>query len=135
MPLTDSNSFASHRNATQVDPAALFPVLLTSTCRVQSVIPTGCITAVVASCVSRDRQPFDNLLHTFVGQVEDIVSKAHSEGKRIRVVGNALSPNGIGLSEGAMISLGQCDRVLRVDKRAKTVTVEVRINYQGSTIR
>eukprot|EP00904_Undaria_pinnatifida_P005032 jgi/Undpi1/1659/HiC_scaffold_11.g05049.m1 len=65
-----------------------------------------------------------------VEKVEDIVSKAHSEGKRIRVVGNALSPNGIGLSEGAMISLGQCDRVLRVDKRAKTVTVEAGARIQ-----
>lgn len=59
--------------------------------------------------------------------MEGIISKAHSEGKRIRVVGNALSPNGIGLSEDTMLSLGQCDRVLHVDKRARTVTVEVRV--------
>lgn len=73
------------------------------------------------------------LIYTSAGQVEDIISKAHSEGKRIRVVGNALSPNGIGLSEDTMLSLGQCDRVIRVDKRARTVTVEVRImdRYQG----
>lgn len=44
----------------------------------------------------------------------------------MRVVGNALSPNGLGLSEDAMVSLGQCDRVLHVDKKKGTVTVEVR---------
>lgn len=83
-------------------------------------------------CISRCRQHFGNLIRTIVGQVEDIISKAHSEGKRIRVVGNALSPNGIGLSEDTMLSLGQCDRVLRVDKRAKTVTVEVRVSFQSA---
>ena len=71
-------------------------------------------------------------LYASAGQVEDNISKAHSEGKRIRVVGNALSPNGIGLSEDTMLSLGQCDRVLHVDKRARTVTVEVRLLlFQG----
>lgn len=59
-------------------------------------------------------------------QVESIISEAHKSGKRIRVVGNALSPNGIGLSEDTMLSLGQCDRVLHVDERLGTVTVEVR---------
>lgn len=65
-----------------------------------------------------------------VDEVEGIISKAHSEGKRIRVVGNALSPNGIGLSEDTMLSLGQCDRVLHVDKRARTVTVEAGARVQ-----
>lgn len=58
-------------------------------------------------------------------QVECIISKAHREGKRIRVVGNALSPNGLGLSEDTMLSLGQCDRIIHVDKRRGTVTVQV----------
>lgn len=59
-------------------------------------------------------------------QVESIISEAHNSGKRIRVVGNALSPNGLGLSEDTMLSLGQCDRVLHVDENRETVTVEVR---------
>lgn len=58
--------------------------------------------------------------------MEKIVREAHESGKRIRVVGNALSPNGLGLSEDTMLSLGQCDRVLRVDEEQRTVTVEVR---------
>lgn len=59
-------------------------------------------------------------------KVELIIREAHNSGKRVRVVGNALSPNGLGLSEDAMLSLGQCDRVLHVDKKKGTVTVEVR---------
>lgn len=59
-------------------------------------------------------------------QVEQIVQRAHRDGKRLRVVGSALSPNGLGLSEDTMISLAQCDRVKRINWRTKTVTVEVR---------
>ncbi|CAM9823767.1 unnamed protein product, partial [Ectocarpus sp. 8 AP-2014] len=63
-------------------------------------------------------------------EVERIISEAHNSGKRIRVVGNALSPNGLGLSEDAMLSLGQCDRVLHVDKKKGTVTVEAGARVQ-----
>lgn len=61
-----------------------------------------------------------------INQVEHIISEAHNSGKRIRVAGNALSPNGIGLSEDTMLTLGQCNRVLHVDENRGTVTVEVR---------
>lgn len=63
-------------------------------------------------------------------QVEDIIREAHRERKKVRVVGNALSPNGIGLSEDTMLSLGQCDRVLHVDQERKTVTIEVMKNSE-----
>ncbi|CAN0236095.1 unnamed protein product, partial [Hapterophycus canaliculatus] len=63
-------------------------------------------------------------------EVERIISEAHDAGKRVRVVGNALSPNGLGLSEDTMLSLGQCDRVLRVDKERGTVTVEAGARVQ-----
>lgn len=63
-------------------------------------------------------------------QVEDIIREAHRERKKVRVVGNALSPNGIGLSEDTMMSLGQCNRVLHVDHERKTVTIEVIKNTQ-----
>lgn len=59
--------------------------------------------------------------------MERIISEANRDGKRVRVVGNALSPNGLGLSEDTMLSLGQCDRVLHVNKKQSTVTVEVRL--------
>lgn len=58
--------------------------------------------------------------------MERIIRDAHEAGESVRVVGSALSPNGCGLSEGTMLSLGQCDRILEVDKARGTVTVEVR---------
>eukprot|EP00903_Cladosiphon_okamuranus_P019157 g17620.t1 len=63
-------------------------------------------------------------------EVESILREAHKSGKRIRVVGNALSPNGIGLSRDTMLSLGQCDRVLHVDEKRGTVTVEAGARVQ-----
>ncbi|CAM9159735.1 unnamed protein product, partial [Ascophyllum nodosum] len=63
-------------------------------------------------------------------EVERIIREAHRERKRVRVLGNALSPNGIGLSEDTMLSLGQCDRVLRVDQERKTVTIEAGARVQ-----
>lgn len=66
--------------------------------------------------------------------MESIISEAHKLGKRVRVVGNALSPNGIGLSEDTMLSLGQCDRVLHVDEKLGTVTVEVRLGYPAVVV-
>ena len=63
--------------------------------------------------------------------MESILSEAHKSGKRIRVVGNALSPNGLGLSEDTMLSLGQCDRVLYVDEKRGTVTVEVSMIWRS----
>lgn len=66
--------------------------------------------------------------------MESIIREAHKSSKRVRVVGNALSPNGIGLSEDTMLSLGQCDRVLHVDESLGTVTVEVRMGYPGIVV-
>lgn len=66
----------------------------------------------------------------YLPQVEDIIREAQKKQKRVRVVGNALSPNGIGLSEDTMLSLGQCDRVLHIDQEMKTVTIEVIKNTQ-----
>ncbi len=48
-------------------------------------------------------------------EVEGIIRDAHSSGQRIRVFGNALSPNGFGLSDGdIMLSMVCCDKVLIV---------------------
>lgn len=78
-----------------------------------------------AVCLAPKLSSSSSTLHPF-HKVEVIMREAHKSGKRIRVVGNALSPNGLGLSEDAMLSLGQCDRVLHVDKKKGTVTVQVR---------
>ncbi|CAM9162976.1 unnamed protein product [Discosporangium mesarthrocarpum] len=63
-------------------------------------------------------------------EVEQIISKAHEEGQRVRVVGNALSPSGLGLSKDTMLSVGLCDRVLRINKKRQTVTVEAGARVQ-----
>ncbi|CAM9287925.1 unnamed protein product [Choristocarpus tenellus] len=63
-------------------------------------------------------------------EVEHIIREAHTKGRRVRVVGNALSPSGLGLSKDGMLSLGLCDRVLAVDKQRRTVTVEAGARVQ-----
>ncbi len=51
-------------------------------------------------------------------EVEDIIREAHASGQRIRVFGNALSPNGFGLSDGGtMLSMVCCDKVLISNRR------------------
>jgi L-galactono-1,4-lactone dehydrogenase len=63
-------------------------------------------------------------------QVELIVAAAHAAGKRIRVVGNALSPNGIGLSSDTMLTLALCDKIIAVDPLNKTVRVQAGARVQ-----
>ncbi len=48
--------------------------------------------------------------------MERIVAAAHEAGEKLRVVGSALSPNGIGLSDEGMLSMALLDNVLAVDK-------------------
>ena len=56
--------------------------------------------------------------------VEKIVALMHEAGARLRVVGSALSPNGIGLSDEAMLTMAQCDAVLSVDTEKRQATVQ-----------
>ena len=56
-----------------------------------------------------------------VGQV---IAFMHAAGQKLRVVGSALSPNGIGLSDGAMINMAQCSKILSVDPERRQVTVQ-----------
>ena len=44
-------------------------------------------------------------------EVQRLLETMHAAGQRVRVVGSALSPNGIGLSDQAMLNMAQCDRV------------------------
>ncbi len=59
-----------------------------------------------------------------VEELEQIVAKCHRDGKPLRPVGSALSPNAISFNEGGMVSLVNLDRVVKVDKENMTVTVE-----------
>ena len=61
---------------------------------------------------------------TTLAELEEYVAKAHRDKTRLRVVGAALSPNGIGLDAEGMISMALMDRVLSVDTKKMQVTVE-----------
>jgi hypothetical protein len=51
-----------------------------------------------------------------VTELERVIAECHAVGARVRVVGSAISPNGIGLSTEGMVSIACCDRILEVDK-------------------
>lgn len=57
-------------------------------------------------------------------ELQELVRRLHKEGRRARPVGQALSPNGLGMSSEGMISVARLDRVLEVDLCKKTITVE-----------
>ena len=46
-------------------------------------------------------------------------------GEKLRPLGSALSPNGIGFSNGAVVSLALMDKVLDVDAKTRRVRVQV----------
>eukprot|EP00962_Isochrysis_galbana_P004741 scaffold1302_cov114-Isochrysis_galbana.AAC.19 len=55
--------------------------------------------------------------------VQRILDWMNEAGRRVRVVGSALSPNGLGLSNGAMLNMAQCDAIVSVNPESKQVTV------------
>jgi len=57
-------------------------------------------------------------------ELEAVIAEAHSKGQRLRVVGSALSPNGIGLGADGMVNLAALDNVVYVDKAKKQVRVQ-----------
>lgn len=48
-------------------------------------------------------------------QLEGLVAYAHANQIKLRPVGSAASPNGLGLSSEGMVSMRNCDRILHVD--------------------
>ena len=59
-----------------------------------------------------------------VPELERTVAQAHRQGRKLRPVGNALSPNGLAFEAEGMVSLGLLDQVLFVDKFKRQVTVQ-----------
>ena len=59
-----------------------------------------------------------------LAELEALVRGAASRRRKLRVLGSALSPNGIGFSRDEMVTLSLCDRVLSVDAERGQVTVE-----------
>ena len=53
--------------------------------------------------------------------MEAIVADSQAAKRRLRVVGSALSPNGIGFSEDAMMSMALLDSIVWVDKDKQQV--------------
>ena len=52
---------------------------------------------------------------------------AQPAGEKLRPLGSALSPNGIGFSNGAVVSLALMDKILDVDTATRRVRVQVRV--------
>ena len=65
-----------------------------------------------------------------LAELEALVASAHGAGRKLRVLGSALSPNGIGFSSDEMVTLSLYDKVLSVDADLQQVTVEAGARVQ-----
>uniref|UniRef100_A0A0E0F9F1 FAD-binding PCMH-type domain-containing protein n=1 Tax=Oryza meridionalis TaxID=40149 RepID=A0A0E0F9F1_9ORYZ len=59
--------------------------------------------------------------------LHDALAAAHGEHRKLRPLGSGLSPNGLALSRAGMVNLALMDKVLDVDAKKKTVTVQAGI--------
>lgn len=57
-------------------------------------------------------------------ELKDLVKRAHQAHEKLRPVGSALSPNGLGLEKEGMINLVMMDKILAVDPDKKQVRVQ-----------
>lgn len=57
-------------------------------------------------------------------EVTALLCDAHRKGTKLRVVGSAISPNGLGLSDEGMLSMVNCNRIRWVDPDTKQICVE-----------
>lgn len=64
-------------------------------------------------------------------EVEAFVKAASDADQRLRVVGSALSPNGLGLCSEGMLSMALLDRVVKVDQDKQQVTVQAGCRVQA----
>jgi L-galactono-1,4-lactone dehydrogenase len=62
--------------------------------------------------------------------VQRILSAMSEAGQRLRVVGSALSPNGIGLSDEGMLNMAMCGEILSIDAERQQVTVQAGARVQ-----
>ena len=70
-------------------------------------------------------------------ELEEIVRHAHETKQKIRPVGSALSPNGLGLSSDGMVNLVMMDKIISVDTEKKQVVVQAgaRVNQVVEALR
>jgi hypothetical protein len=59
-----------------------------------------------------------------VEDVQKIVKDCHERGQTVRPLGSSLSPNGIALNKEGMMSMANIDRILEIDTKNNTITVE-----------
>jgi len=57
-------------------------------------------------------------------ELETLVAKAHKKGTKLRPIGSALSPNGVGFSDEELVNLAMLDQVVNVDAERGLVTVQ-----------
>ncbi|MEW5306294.1 MAG: hypothetical protein WDW36_008767 [Sanguina aurantia] len=56
-------------------------------------------------------------------EVQQFVTAANNMSQKLRVVGSALSPNGLGLSDEGMLSMALLDKVISIDAEKMQITV------------
>jgi L-galactono-1,4-lactone dehydrogenase len=59
-----------------------------------------------------------------------LLASAHASGTPLRPVGSALSPNGLAFEAGGQVSLALMDKILAIDRGARTVTVQAGARVQ-----
>jgi L-galactono-1,4-lactone dehydrogenase len=59
--------------------------------------------------------------------LQDALAAAHKDRRKLRPLGSGLSPNGLALTRAGMVNLALMDKVLHVDAKKKTVTVQAGI--------
>lgn len=66
-------------------------------------------------------------------EVETFIRAAHDSGQKLRVVGSALSPNGLALSDKeGMLGMSLLDKIISIDVEKQRVTVQVpRVLYRS----
>ena len=66
-------------------------------------------------------------------EVQRLLEACDAAGQRVRVVGSAISPNGIGLSDQAMLNMAQCNRMLNTSAASAALLVPqlVRLASRG----
>ena len=57
-------------------------------------------------------------------ELEQLIRQCHTQGRAVRPLGSALSPNGIGFQSQGMVSLANLDQILHIDAETRTVTVQ-----------
>ena len=62
-----------------------------------------------------------------IQEVEQMIKDCQEKGQTVRPLGSSLSPNGVALNKDGMISMANLDKVLDIDTKNKTITVQAGI--------